>query len=174
MKRKRLKPSEFTEEEMEFLLKRVEKGFVVTEKERINVSNAQVDTISKVVNGTYKQYYFKSKDKIADTEFKNRIIKSINEADDFCFECTGDYDDYTSVELVTYNLTPESDETYMERLKSEGRQIIILEEARLRKLRKSESRKVLVEKVKKKGRSVKNVSVQRPRFRVQYNRFQQI
>jgi phosphoribosylformylglycinamidine (FGAM) synthase-like enzyme len=162
MKTKRLKAGEFTYDEMEFLLKKVERGTIILEKERIELENIDTKFVGKQINGAYYNYKVESKDKSRieqqNIEQKEKIFKAINAADDFGIEYYGDYDDGGVCTLITYTLSIEPEDVYIERIKLEGRQIITKEKIRLKKKMKEETRRVLIEKYKiKKGRKPRMV-----------------
>jgi hypothetical protein len=139
-----MKKKDFTEEEMQFISNKIERGTLVVEKERIKLGDINISHEYELINGINYNYVFNSKERIAQ---KAEIIKAINEAGDFRFEF---YDDDGNATLITYNSIPEPDEVYLERLRIEGRKLITLEKSRLARISKQETRKVLFEKTKKK------------------------
>ena len=147
----------FTEDEMGFLKNTIERKTIATETNRINLIDFEEDYIqSQFING--KNYLFLSdRAKSSDISLKKeKLIKALNDCDDFNIEIYGGgYDDPSEGTLVTYNLMLESDEIFVERLKILGRDVLKREKMRLSRLRKLETRQVLFEKTiikKKRGR----------------------
>lgn len=150
----------FTEAEIEFLKNTIERKTVIIEKEKIDLNDIGLFQIENQVFND-KNYLFlagQKRDSNHISEKKEKLIQAINNCDDFNIETYGGYDDYDNCSestLITYDLVPESDELFMERIKFFGRAILQREKAKLSRLRKLETRKVLFEKTiikKKRGR----------------------
>lgn len=70
-----MKNNEFTPDEMEFLLKNVERGLIISEKETIEIESIGITRLSRHINGNYYDYLVKSKDrKDKKEEFKNIFL----------------------------------------------------------------------------------------------------
>jgi len=145
----------FSESEMDFLLKNIERGTILIETGRIDLSifgTLGFDT--KIFDGKPYNYLHKIANAAAieTKEYKKeQIIQFIKESDDFSLE-GGHFtdDDYYDYKLITYKHEIESEEMYLERLLSEGRELIRKTKAKLARERRKEKRKVLCEKAPKK------------------------
>lgn len=176
MKKKRLKYGMFTDGEFAFLLDKIKRGVLVTEKERIEIDGMDIKFKTLSING--KALIYKNEEIDKNVEQKIKITKAIKEADDFAIEYYGGgYDDDCGngpCILITYKLTREPYKTYIERIKTIGKRVLAIEKVRLKRVSKLEARKVLVEKQKNKKPKSATFVATLQRHRVQFNRFRQV
>jgi hypothetical protein len=140
---------EFTKDELDFLFSKIERGTILIEKERIDITRLRSAFETFHFNGkkylNYEKPNFKS-----DEIIKKKIIDTLLTCKDFEIESLGcDYETY-GYELVIYDTIEETEEDYMIRLKTLGREIIRKERAKQKINSSREARKVLFEKTKKK------------------------
>ncbi len=154
------KTKDFTPDELSFLFEKIERGIIVTERERIdlNMLTGLYQHMSyRDRNATFPspEIHLNYKNKNLDTknidELKQRVINALLNGGEFEFESNGDDYGYSSdATLVLYDSRSETEDEYMNRLYSYGREIIYKEKIKQKRNAKKEARKVLFEKTKKK------------------------
>lgn len=140
------KTKDFTQDELDFLFKKIERGTILTEKESIDLGELYLDYNSVITNNI--QVIYKHTNSLNDKffkELKNKIIDALQNSDNFDFSF---YDDCGTLNL--YNSRKETDDEYMNRIKLSGRYELNREKSRQRRNIKKETRKVIFEKTEKK------------------------
>lgn len=138
----------FTEPEIDFLKKTLERRKLAIEKERFDLQNMD-NLYLEQIHIKNKTHFFLNTQTVDINKVnlkKSTLIKAINDCDDFSIESGYDGSECT---LITYNIIPESDDIYNDRLCVIGKDILKREKAKLSRLRKLEIRQILIEKTHK-------------------------
>lgn len=145
-----MKTKDFTQDELSFLSSKIERGTILVEKERIDITglNSEFETLS--FDGQQYLNYKKQNLNKDSGAIKKKILETLLTCKDFSIEILNDDYEIYGAELVTYDTFEETDEQYKTRMHFCGREMIRKEKAKQKRDSLKETRKVLFEKTKKK------------------------